>query len=172
MHTWDFGRQRLGNQRELNPNCRVWCTALSTSKSSPQKPPCCTHTFSELLSSKLITSHRHFQVHFSTPEVTLAVILTSQTQGNCNYSSTKLFPLLVTRTANRILLGCCFPHDWCHGDHSQDAYTTPQQHLGVEQQLRQASTTPKMTGTPNNALGRRKVTTTLNTGYKTRPRKT
>lgn len=128
-------RQRLGNQRELNPNSWVWCTALSTSKGSPQKPPRCTHTCSVLLSSKLITSQRHFQVHFSTPEVALAVVSTAQTQGNCNYGSTKLFPLLVTWAANRILLGCCSPPDWCHGDHSQDEYMTLQQHPGVGQQL-------------------------------------
>lgn len=83
---------------------------------------------------------------------TVAVILIAQTQSNGNYGSTKLFPLLVTCIENGILLGSYFPQDRCHGDRLQNAYTTLQQHIGVGQQLRQASTTPKMNATPKQRL--------------------
>lgn len=171
MYTWDSGRQRLGNQRELNPN-------------SPGLVHSVQHIKVFFSESTLLHTHlfcaSEFQIDHFTKAFpssllyirgdTVTVILIAQTQSNGNYGSTKLFPLLVTWIENGILLGSYFPQDRCHGDHLQNAYMTLQQHIGVGQgrlQLPQKWMLPQ-----SNGFGRRNVTTTLSSDYKTGPRKT
>lgn len=124
---------KAGKPRELNPDS----LGLSTALAHPGVPPRKHH--SHLVCALSSSLHKGVPSFISLHPRWHSVILTAQTQGNCDY---KLLPLSLPWAANRILLGCCFPQDWCHGNHSQNAYVTLQQHLG------EASAIPEMNASP------------------------
>lgn len=102
----DKDRKTKGSLTQQAPG--VCGTLCCTAQQSSQKLPCCIHTVSVFLRTVKIWSFYECILKFTSVCQRQQAFshFSSQTQDNCNCSSTQLLPLLVTCTENRILLVC------------------------------------------------------------------